>query len=167
MGTSKRKASQISQITTTTATISDLPNHITSDILSRLPLSSVFAYKRVCKPWRDLTLEPCFAKSHLSRYPPSLVFYRIGTKSPSHFEILQLHDPPALGHPTATVKFKTEIHSPRMPTELVASCNGSILLSNSLCNDVIVCNLLRAQHNRLYLHDELSVDEWKVWTMKD
>ncbi|KAE9456241.1 hypothetical protein C3L33_11858, partial [Rhododendron williamsianum] len=64
MRRSKRKAIQ-NTAAVPAVTISDLPNHITCDILSRLSLNSIFACKRVCKLWRDLTLEPYFAKLHL------------------------------------------------------------------------------------------------------
>ncbi|KAI8558141.1 hypothetical protein RHMOL_Rhmol04G0066400 [Rhododendron molle] len=67
MRRSKRKAIQNTAAAVPTVTISDLPNHVTCDILSRLPLNSIFACKRVCKTWRDLTLEAYFAKLHLSR----------------------------------------------------------------------------------------------------
>ncbi|XP_058210507.1 uncharacterized protein LOC131322928 isoform X2 [Rhododendron vialii] len=77
MRRSKRKAIQ----NTAAVTISDLPNHITCDILSRLSLNSIFACKRVCKLWRDLTLEPYFAKLHLSRSPLSLISYRRGLEN--------------------------------------------------------------------------------------
>ncbi|XP_058214883.1 F-box protein At3g07870-like [Rhododendron vialii] len=131
-------------------TISDLPSHITCDILSRLPLNSIFTCKRVCKTWRELTLEPYFAKLHHSRSPLSLFSYQnginINNKTPSsHFEILPLHDPWVIPRP---MKFRLDIYFPHM--YIVASCNGSILLSNFSSNDdldtVIVFNPLRAQH---------------------
>ncbi|KAH7844707.1 hypothetical protein Vadar_030813 [Vaccinium darrowii] len=149
MGRSKRKANQ------NTATISDLPNHIICDILSRLPLSSIFTCKRVCKIWHNLILEPCFAKLHLSRSPLSLVFYRPGNSndSPSYFEILQLHDPPDLDQHNATMKFTTQIYLPHRHVEMLGSCNGSILLANYVSDYkdlvIIVCNPLRARHHVL------------------
>ncbi|KAH7844818.1 hypothetical protein Vadar_031977 [Vaccinium darrowii] len=149
MGRSKRKANQ----KTTAATVSDLPNHIMCDILSRLPLDSIFTCKRVCKIWHNLILEPCFAKLHLSRSPLSLVFFRHSNtnNSPSYFEILQLNDPPDLDQHNATMKFRTEIYFPHRYVQIVASCNGSILLSNwasPYSNDlvIIVCNPLRGHH---------------------
>ncbi|KAH7842837.1 hypothetical protein Vadar_009652 [Vaccinium darrowii] len=161
MGRSKRKASRNTSTATATATaaavvsISDLPNHITCDILSRLPLNSIFICKRVCKIWRTIILEPYFAKLHRSRSPLSLIFYRNGTErnndnSPSsHFEILQLYDPPVKSRRNATMKFTTEIYFPHVNIQIVDSCNGLVLLSNysSYIDDhVIVCNPLRAQH---------------------
>ncbi|KAI8558144.1 hypothetical protein RHMOL_Rhmol04G0066700 [Rhododendron molle] len=172
MRRSKRKASKNTTTATTSAaavptvTISDLPNHITCDILSRLPLNSIFACKRVCKTWRDLTLEPYFAKLHLSRGPLSLISYHNGNdnnNSPSsHFEILQLHDPLVLRRRDTTMKFRTDVYFPRL--HMVASCNGSILLSNSSPNDdlvIIVCNPLRAQHFILPKPPLLAVQTFK------
>ncbi|XP_058203410.1 putative F-box protein At1g46984 [Rhododendron vialii] len=137
------------------ATISDVPNPIVCDILSRLPLNSIFTCKQVSKAWRDLILDPHFERLHLSRSPLSLFFFRNGdinniyksNSASSHFEIFQLHDPPILEHYRATMKFKTEVYFSGM--HIAASCNGLILLSNcSLFGDdrVIVCNPLRAQH---------------------
>ncbi|KAH7843836.1 hypothetical protein Vadar_021237 [Vaccinium darrowii] len=146
MRRSKRKANQNAAATT----ISDLPNPVICDILSRLPLNSIFTCKRVCKVWRDLTLEPHFAKLHLSTFPLSLIFYRHGNdnnNSPSHFEILQLHDPPVLGHHNPPMKFRTEFYFPHMHIGKVASCNGLILLSNYPSKDlIIVCNPLTAHY---------------------
>ncbi|XP_058210515.1 F-box/kelch-repeat protein At3g23880-like [Rhododendron vialii] len=158
MGRSKRIARQntstaaLTALPNPTVTISDLPNHIVCDILSRLPLNSISTCKRVCKAWRDLTLEPCFAKLHLSRFPLSRIFYRYGPaiNSPSHFEILQLHDhgPADFYHHFTTTKFRTGICFPHTRIiHMVDSCNGLILLANYPSRDLlIVCNPLRAQH---------------------
>ncbi|KAG5551624.1 hypothetical protein RHGRI_009891 [Rhododendron griersonianum] len=67
MRRSKRIARQNTTAAASSVSISDLPDHITGDILSRLPLNSIFACRRVCKSWRDRTLEPYFASLHLSR----------------------------------------------------------------------------------------------------
>ncbi|KAH7843674.1 hypothetical protein Vadar_019366 [Vaccinium darrowii] len=145
MGRSNRKVNQ-------DTTISDLPNHVACDILSRLPLDSIFTCKPVCKIWHNLILEPYFAKLHLSRSPLSLVFFRHGNsnRSPSYFEILQLRDPPDLHQHNATMKFRTEIKFPRRHVEMVASCNGSILLLNYVSQYknlvIIMCNPLKAHH---------------------
>ncbi|KAH7843668.1 hypothetical protein Vadar_019323 [Vaccinium darrowii] len=172
MGRSKRKTSRNTAAAAAAVAvlpISELPDHIISDILSRLPLNSIFACKRVCKVWRDITLEPYFAKLHLSRSPLSFISYRngnnngdndINSSSQSHFEILQLHDPPVLGRHNPTMKFTTEIYFPHL--QIVASCNGSILLSNYLSNYglVIVCNPLRAQHLILPEPPNLAVKKY-------
>ncbi|KAI8558161.1 hypothetical protein RHMOL_Rhmol04G0067900 [Rhododendron molle] len=145
----------------------ELPNHIASDILSRLPLKSIFRCKRVCKAWRNVILEPYFAELHLSRSPLSLIFYRNGnsnnnnddnSSSSSHFEIFQLHDPPISGYRIARMKFSTEIYFPHMDIRVVASCNGVVLLSNHPSKDlVIVCNPLRAQRFILPKPQRLAV----------
>ncbi|KAG5551635.1 hypothetical protein RHGRI_009902 [Rhododendron griersonianum] len=150
------------------APMSELPNHIMSDILSRLPLKSIFRCKRVCKAWQNVILEPYFAELHLSRSPLSLIFYRNGnsnnnnddnsSSSSSHFEIFQLHDPPISGYRIARMKFSTEIYFPHMDIRVVASCNGLVLLSNHPSRDlVIVCNPLRAQRFILPKPQRLAV----------
>ncbi|KAG5562948.1 hypothetical protein RHGRI_005625 [Rhododendron griersonianum] len=151
----KRKAAPnttASNAAVSAATISDVPNPIVCDILSRLPLNSIFTCKRVSKAWRDLILDPHFERLHLSRSPLSLFFFRNGdiyniynsNSASSHFEIFQLHDPPVLEHYNASLKFKTEVYFSGMHIE--ASCNGLILLSNWSDGRVIVCNPLRAHH---------------------
>ncbi|KAG5551618.1 hypothetical protein RHGRI_009885 [Rhododendron griersonianum] len=165
MRRSKRKAIQ-NTAAVPAVTISDLPNHITCDILSRLSLNSIFACKRVCKLWRDLTLEPYFAKLHLSKSPLSLISYRRGNdidNSPSYFEILQLYDPLVLRRRDTTMKFRTDIYFPRI--HMVASCNGSILLSNSSSDDdlvIVVCNPLRAQQFILPKPPKLALQTHKL-----
>ncbi|KAG5562943.1 hypothetical protein RHGRI_005620 [Rhododendron griersonianum] len=153
-GTKRKAAPNTAAVSV--ATISDVPNPIVCDILSRLPLNSIFTCKRVSKAWRDLILDPHFERLHLSRSPLSLFFFRNGdinniynsNSASSHFEIFQLHDPPVLEHYNASLKFKTEVYFSGM--HIAASCNGLILLSNgSRFGDgrvIIVCNPLRAQH---------------------
>ncbi|KAG5551628.1 hypothetical protein RHGRI_009895 [Rhododendron griersonianum] len=146
-----RRSKRIARQNTSTAAVavSELPNHIICDILSRLPINSILTCKRVCKAWRNLTLDPYIAKLRISRFPLSLIFYRhsTNTNTPSHFEILQLHDPTDFGHRSATMKFTTGIYFPHMDIDKVGSCNGLILLSNHPSKDlVIVCNPLSAQH---------------------
>ncbi|KAG5562946.1 hypothetical protein RHGRI_005623 [Rhododendron griersonianum] len=149
-GTKRKAAPNTAAVSV--ASISDVPNPIVCDILSRLPLNSIFTCKRVSKAWRDLILDPHFERLHLSRSPLSLFFFRNGdinniynsNSASSHFEIFQLHDPPVLEHYNATMKFKTEVYFSGM--HIAASCNGLILLSNWSDGRVIVCNPLRAQH---------------------
>ncbi|KAG5562945.1 hypothetical protein RHGRI_005622 [Rhododendron griersonianum] len=149
-GTKRKAAPNTAAVSV--ASISDVPNPIVCDILSRLPLNSIFTCKRVSKAWRDLILDPHFERLHLSRSPLSLFFFRNGdinniynsNSASSHFEIFQLHDPPVLEHYNATMKFKTEVYFSGM--RIAASCNGLILLANWSDGRVIVCNPLRAQH---------------------
>ncbi|KAI8558157.1 hypothetical protein RHMOL_Rhmol04G0067600 [Rhododendron molle] len=179
-----RRSKRIARQNTSTAAVAvpELPNHIICDILSRLPINSILTCKRVCKAGRNLTLEPYFAKLHISRVPLSLIFYRHSTNAntPSHFEILQLHDPTDFGHRSATVKFTTGIYFPHMDIGKVASCNGLILLSNrlktlSLCatplvhNILFFLNLLNWQPRRIVALSDLgsgghckSTDQYKV-----
>ncbi|KAH7843206.1 hypothetical protein Vadar_013845 [Vaccinium darrowii] len=168
MRRSKRKRQASRNTATAAVPISDLPNHILCDILSRLPLKSIFICKRVCKTWRTIIREPEFTKLHLSTSPLSLVFYRHGNHnnySPSsHFEILQLHDPLVIARRNPTMKLKTDIYFPHMNFQIVASCNGTILLSNFASNDdpvMIVCNPLRVEHFVLPKPPESALKTYK------
>lgn len=49
------------------STIIDLPSHILIDILSRLPLKSIFISRCVCKTWHILISDPLFATLHFDR----------------------------------------------------------------------------------------------------
>ncbi|KAI8558130.1 hypothetical protein RHMOL_Rhmol04G0065500 [Rhododendron molle] len=78
-------------------TISELPDDVIFDILVRMPnIKSVIRRKGVCKKWRNLILQPCFAKSQSSRgsLPPSLIFYSPPDvfTNPARFGILELDD---------------------------------------------------------------------------
>lgn len=50
-------------------TVEDLPGAILIDILSRLPIKTIFHRRYVCKTWLSLLLHPHFAKIHLTRAP--------------------------------------------------------------------------------------------------
>ncbi|KAK3011900.1 hypothetical protein RJ639_011420 [Escallonia herrerae] len=57
----------------------ELPDLIMMDILSRLPAKSIFSCRRVCKSWRNILLDPHFAKLHLSRAPVDFLLKSEGT----------------------------------------------------------------------------------------
>ncbi|XP_057441269.1 F-box/kelch-repeat protein At3g06240-like [Lotus japonicus] len=51
------------------ASFADLPTHITTDILLRLPVKSILICKSVCTSWKALISDPHFAKSHFEHGP--------------------------------------------------------------------------------------------------
>ncbi|KAM7478431.1 hypothetical protein LguiA_026644 [Lonicera macranthoides] len=57
--------------------IRPLPDDLTIEILSRLPITCILECRRVCRKWRSLTSAPYFAELHLQRdtAPPSLFFH--------------------------------------------------------------------------------------------
>ncbi|KAH7845033.1 hypothetical protein Vadar_034450 [Vaccinium darrowii] len=135
---------------TTTATISELPSHITSDILSRLPLKSIFICKKVCSSFRNLTLDPYFPQLQLPRSPLCLILYHRSLRGIRvYFRFLPLHDSLVdLCRRGATMKFETQIESSgTRRLTVVNSCNGLICLSDN--SNVYVCNPITRQHFRL------------------
>ncbi|KAJ9552152.1 hypothetical protein OSB04_016197 [Centaurea solstitialis] len=54
----------------------DLPTELTIDILSRLPVKTIFHCKRVCKKWWNLVLDSSFVNLHLSISPTSLIVHQ-------------------------------------------------------------------------------------------
>ncbi|KAG5551600.1 hypothetical protein RHGRI_009869 [Rhododendron griersonianum] len=94
-------------------------------------IKSVIRCKRVCKKWRNLILQPCFAKLQSSRgsLPPSLIFYsppEVFT-NPARFGILKLDDDiDRLGRQNATITFRYGIYIPRegYKGRVIGACNG-------------------------------------------
>ncbi|KAH7864909.1 hypothetical protein Vadar_011632 [Vaccinium darrowii] len=126
----------------TTTTILELPSHITSDILSRLPLKSIFNCKRACSSFRNLTLDPYFAQLQLPRSSLCLILYRTSDIGfPMKFGFLPLQDSLVdLRRRRATMKFETQIEIPGRNLCLV-SCNGLICLSDHFCPSNVYCSI--------------------------
>ncbi|KAM7481750.1 hypothetical protein LguiB_006333 [Lonicera macranthoides] len=57
--------------------IRPLPDDLTIEILSRLPITCILECRRVCRKWRSLTSSPSLAELHLQRdtAPPSLFLH--------------------------------------------------------------------------------------------
>ncbi|KAI8558117.1 hypothetical protein RHMOL_Rhmol04G0064200 [Rhododendron molle] len=127
-------------------TISELPDDVNFDILVRMPdIKSVIRCKRVCKKWRNLILQPCFAKSQCSRgsLPLSLIFYSPPDvfTNPARFGILELDDDlDRLGCQNATITFRSGIYIPHelYKRRLIGACNGLVCLH--VDEDIVECN---------------------------
>ncbi|XP_074376794.1 F-box/kelch-repeat protein At3g23880-like [Apium graveolens] len=66
----------------------NLQTEIVADILSRIPIKSIFHCKCVCKTWHDLLSEPYFVNLHLPRSPAGLIIHR--SNYPQETDILKL-----------------------------------------------------------------------------
>ncbi|KAI8558140.1 hypothetical protein RHMOL_Rhmol04G0066300 [Rhododendron molle] len=112
-------------------------SHNTATAAAAVPTVFHFACKRVCKTWRDLTLEPYFAKLHLPRSPLRLVFYRHGVKNYSwficYFDIQ-----------------KEQFGCFPLPSHIGGGCR-----------------YLEVADNRLFLYNCHSFYVWKFWAMND
>lgn len=148
----RHKQSKETQDHTSTAatTILEIPSHITCDIVSQLPLKSIFSCKRVCSSFRNLTLEPYFPQLHLARSPLSLILHRPSDSlRPTTFGFLPLDGSLVeLRRHGATMKFETRIENPAGSRfGMVDSCHGLICLADYICpSKVYICNPITRQH---------------------
>ncbi|KAI8012346.1 F-box protein [Camellia lanceoleosa] len=111
-----------------------VPIQIILEILSRLPIKSLFRCQLVCKEWFSSISDPHFAKLHLSRSPISLLIKPIFRESRKLrlFDLQILHKT----HPReAHLKLTTEINIPYAGQEIVNSCNGLLCL----CYKSVIC----------------------------
>ncbi|KAH7842690.1 hypothetical protein Vadar_008082 [Vaccinium darrowii] len=126
--------------------VPEIPTHIIYDILSRLPIKTLFNCRRVCKEWLSLISDPRFAKLHLSRSQVSLLIKpntrncKSGVLSLVDFRI----SPSTFPH-NAVMKLVPEINLPKIASNhslpLLNSCNGLLCLCEPDTRDPIyVCN---------------------------
>lgn len=126
--------------------MSDLPEEVITDILSRLPVKPLVQFKSVSIPWRSLIESPNFVKLHLNR--------SIETKSNQTLilreEQLYSVDFDSLDGPFADA-VRLDHHPLRCQdygTEVWGSCNGILCLSNSL-DTVVLWNPSTRKSRRL------------------
>ncbi|KAK9284658.1 hypothetical protein L1049_023834 [Liquidambar formosana] len=110
-----------------------LPCAILIDILSRLPLKTIFHCRCVCKTWLHLLLSPDFAKAHLPRSPSSLLLQYPSTErkegQPNDLFLLNQRATD-VHHANAKMKFILNLNSLNLCYyELVDSHNSLLCLS--------------------------------------
>ncbi|KAJ6342060.1 hypothetical protein OIU78_010076 [Salix suchowensis] len=160
--------------------ISALPIQNLVDILSRLPFKTIFSCMCVCKKWKDLILDPEFAKLHHTRAPASLILRsrRHGRRrGPRSLCLLDL-EASDICSPDAAVKFSPDFGFPSGNFEILNTCNGlicirhfhppndiSITILNPLVGDSITLPLTKKKH-RSYVSSWFGhspeTDEYKV-----
>ncbi|KAI8010814.1 F-box/kelch-repeat protein [Camellia lanceoleosa] len=118
----------------------ELPSQIILEILSRLPIKTLFLCQLVSKHWLSLISDPHFVNLHLSRSPVSLLlkpFYRNRRSYQLHLVDLQtLHKI----HPReAQLKLNPKINFPLLGRQIVNSCNGLLCLCYD-DSEIFVCN---------------------------
>ncbi|KAH7843786.1 hypothetical protein Vadar_020743 [Vaccinium darrowii] len=132
-------------------TVPDLPTHIVFDILSRLPIKTLFNCRRICKGWLSLLSDPHFAKLHLSRSKVSLLVKPITHKYKSRkLNLVDLHIATYTRPRNCRIKLVPKINLPKDPKiafNVVNSCNGFLCLSEPKNNDPIyVCNPILGEY---------------------
>ncbi|KAL3645381.1 hypothetical protein CASFOL_010561 [Castilleja foliolosa] len=152
--------------------LSELPSGILSDILSRLPIKTIFVCRSVCKAFLDVTTSnPHFNSLHAPYtthclaiqfdYSPMGSIYLVDSELDTSFSVGE------------NVKLKTMFQIPRFPAKqfkkcspsvqdenkfiLVNSCNGLLFFAeNSLCERSFVCNPITREYVTLLEFDEYN-----------
>ncbi|XP_027174050.1 F-box protein At3g07870-like [Coffea eugenioides] len=114
----------------------NLPAHVVSDILSRLPPKTIIQCKSVCKSWLSLLSESEFTNLHLLRSPPCLIINNLDYH-PSDlncFSLVEFEDQP--DHHDFQYVAGTKIKAPKgcvvengATATMVGSINGLICLN--------------------------------------
>ncbi|CAL5393948.1 unnamed protein product [Camellia sinensis] len=123
----------------------ELPTQIIVEILSRLPIKTLFHCLLVCKDWFSSISDPYFAKPHLSRSPISLLIKPIYRNHPESTQ-LRLIDLQC----ETQLKFSSKINFPILEHQTVTSCNGLLCLS-CISNLIYVCNPILGEYITLHI----------------
>ncbi|PRQ38348.1 putative F-box domain-containing protein [Rosa chinensis] len=91
-----------------------LPNHITVEIFSKLPITTLIQCRCVCKSWRHSLSDPHFARYLLSLTPPSLLIKRCRS-----FYLVEPHV-----RNGAVIKLAEDPNDLTPYLDVVGSCNG-------------------------------------------
>uniref|UniRef100_A0A5B7AXY7 F-box domain-containing protein n=1 Tax=Davidia involucrata TaxID=16924 RepID=A0A5B7AXY7_DAVIN len=109
--------------------ITEIPDDMISDILSRLPLKSIFSCRCVCKTWCSLLLDPNFAALHYARAPQGVILHFVIQRD-LYLEVESSGSRNSSRGSTSNAvvtKLNTKLEFPeRMPHRL-NSCNGLFL----------------------------------------
>lgn len=132
-------------------TIPDLPTHIVFDILSRLPIKTLFNCRRVCKDWLSLISDPRFAELHLSRSQVCLLVTPITERYQTRkLNLVDLRIATYARPRESRIKLVPKINLPKDPKiafNIVNSCDGFLCLSEPVTDDPIyVCNPILGEY---------------------
>ncbi|OMO98374.1 hypothetical protein COLO4_13967 [Corchorus olitorius] len=125
--------------------LTDLPTGVVIEILSWLPLKSVFNCRCVCKTWLQIISDPHFAKLHLSRSAISILIHGrdplVERRYLRLYQIVKALD-------SGFIRIEEMVFGPRLNLpeyspmiSLVNSCNGLVCLHEFYERDLLyVCN---------------------------
>ncbi|KAG5603674.1 hypothetical protein H5410_025166 [Solanum commersonii] len=134
--------------------IMDLSSEIMSEILSRLPIKSVYCCKAVCKLWYNLlTSDPLFSNMYHKRTSSNFPNLLLSIGDYVQFLLeLKPNDPYPLKS-TTVLSPKFHLHSPNM--RLIGSCNGFVCLLKGwmydLDHSVYISNPLLGEYFKVKL----------------
>ncbi|KAK9284893.1 hypothetical protein L1049_024074 [Liquidambar formosana] len=109
--------------------MSKLAPDVVIEILCKLPIKSLIHWRCVCKAWRDLILDPRFARLHHSTREPStvVVFHFKGERKRS----IYLMEPEAACDGDAI----TKVENPNLGITIVGSCDGLLCSCDDLSRE--------------------------------
>ncbi|KAK9285570.1 hypothetical protein L1049_024765 [Liquidambar formosana] len=132
----KKKKKKQQQQQKSRSTLEILQCAIVIDILSKLPLKTIFQCRCVSKTWLNLLLSPNFAKAHLTRSRSNLLLqwskHRCKGGQPLFLLDLKASN---ICHRSARLKFNFSLT--QCCYTLWDSCNGLVCLCNSKFGDPI------------------------------
>ncbi|KAL3645392.1 hypothetical protein CASFOL_010572 [Castilleja foliolosa] len=155
------------------ASLSELPSNILSDILSRLPIKTIFVCRSVCKAFLDVTTSnPHFNSLHGSYTTQCLAIqFKSSPMGSIHLVDSELDTSFSVGENAKLKKPMFQIctfqtthfkkHFPSFGNEnkfiLVNSCNGLLFFAeNSRCQRAFVCNPITREYVTLFEFDECN-----------
>jgi len=128
-------------------TLQDLPSQLIMEILSWLPMKTIFSCKCVCKLWQGLLLDPHLINLHLSRAPISLLLRTIQkNRKPRMLHLFDLKGN-NIDCRGSRIKLKKKSNLPDAEFGFVNSCNGLLCLCEPGKKDPIyVCNPILGEY---------------------
>ncbi|KAK7854723.1 f-box protein [Quercus suber] len=142
--------------------IPELPCIILTDILSRLPITSILQYKCVCKTWFNIISDPYFAKLHFARAPVSLLFSNTADLSilDKRLYVLELEGWDTHDSFAPLKQLPREINHLGGVLQFQSSCNG-LLCITAVCRRkpvTYVCNEHQSHQIEVYT---LGTEKWR------
>ncbi|KAH0643421.1 hypothetical protein KY289_034395 [Solanum tuberosum] len=134
--------------------IMDLSSEIMSEILSRLPIKSIFCCKTVCKLWYNLlTSDPLFSNMYHKRTSSNFPSLLLSIGDYVQFLVELKPDDPSPLKSTTVLSPKFHLPSPNM--RLIGSCNGFVCLLKGwmfdLDHSVYISNPLLGEYFKVKL----------------
>ncbi|XP_058107326.1 F-box protein At3g07870-like [Magnolia sinica] len=130
--------------------LSDYPEEIISNILSRLPASSLNDLKRVCKNWLDIISSSCFIQCHLARVQPYLIERK--TFWNNQIRSVDVKD--------SEIRVRNLVIG--CDWEILATCNGLLLIKDYLLDDICISNPATKQLLRLPTCSKSPCDDYHL-----
>ncbi|XP_055960401.1 F-box/kelch-repeat protein At3g06240 [Mercurialis annua] len=131
--------------------ITILPSCLITDILSRLPINTLYDCKCVSKTWNNFISDLFFTQLHLTNSPPGILIKIIRRRGGESRQLLlaQINGGNTKSRfMVEKMKFNSEDHLPNYQLEVVNSVNGLICLSGSIliADQVYICNPILDEH---------------------